>query len=666
MEQIIKSLEELVYETVAEMSLPSNINAFQMAFETYFLALKPSFERYYPHLGQEVTVDDLKSRFRYETALIHVITEIFTHKAKTDNKQLIDKMWPVFQSESYFSWYRLSEKILKKVDCLTDQLRDINQLAFKLSEATGYIFDRTTKRHFGEFYTPPQIVEHLIELSGFQPSDLINGRKIVDPACGGGIILTAIAEKTIAHGLNSRVPNQHIINALKQNLFGFDIQPFSIAITRTFLLYSCIPLFTLNNPIKGSEFANIELLDPLPAIKRFWTEENGFDYIIGNPPFVSIKREFLDFWHNYQEVLHGHPNLYQLFLWWSVQSVTSNGVVSFLLPQSMLVGLYFKNLRRWLNAKVDILSITRMTDHQGIIGDVDQQMMIISLRRARDISKRPDVEIRVTHNGNDISKMPPKRIAYSKIVQQKGDILLWIVSDNNLDYVIADRLDSQCVSFAELKNRFYFGNGGYVWNQNKKFLLDKRENDSLPLISSANIEPFCMTFPYVGTHPANKRSFSSRVNAKGIPTHSAPIILIKRTTPRKIGRRLIAGISSDSFSDEYPFFYLENHVNYIKPIEGNNAFSLYGLTGWLNSDLVNFIFQLRNGSTQVSAFEMGLLPVNLEIVKNIAGQAKLISNSTLVSRPERIKELNETIFDWLGLNDKHRKRISKVLDRQKP
>jgi len=69
-------------------------------------------------------------------------------------------------------------------------------------------------------------------------------------------------------------------------------------------------------------------------------------------------------------------------------------------------------------------------------------------------------------------------------------------------------------------------------------------------------------------------------------------------------------------------------------------------------------------SYKVSLFELGLLPVNLEIMKQLAIQTKNIVNSPQTERSSQIQQLNETLFEWLGLDAKDRSRIEKVLSRK--
>jgi hypothetical protein len=86
------------------------------------------------------------------------------------------------------------------------------------------------------------------------------------------------------------------------------------------------------------------------------------------------------------------------------------------------------------------------------------------------------------------------------------------------------------------------------------------------------------------------------------------------------------------------------------------------LSNTLASDLINFVFQLRNGSTQVSVFELGLLPVNLEFLRTIANSVRRITQiETSTKRDKIITQLNKDIFDWLGLEAHHRQRIQTML-----
>lgn len=664
--QLLETATTLAAEYVYEQR---ESDGFREGFEQYLSFVERAIERYEHHLGNDIANEQLRKRYEYETALLHVLTSIFSYNVEQD-------VWPVTEPDSPYRWFQLPSELSTPIKDIVTELSKSDSRALDVSHVSGQVLDRNSKRYLGEFYTPLPIVQHLIDLSGLKEEELLEGYRIIDPACGGGIILTTLADRVISYAKEQKYPPQSVVQSLSQNMFGFDIQPSAIIITKSLLIYRCLQVLEKCDQINLSPlFPNIKRQDALRTYDQYSSEFNdkGFHYIIGNPPFMSVKGKKLDFLTHYKDVISGHPNLYQLFLWWAVRATVKGGVVSYLLPQTMLAGAYSKKLRDQLENHVTLTSITRMTDRTGVVGNVDQQMMAACLKvyesqsaNANDSVEPTDanVNIRITRNGNELSKAKPREIKHSRIVQRVEELSVsWVVSDNVLDYTICERLEKQCVPLVEL-NEFSCGNGGYVWNQNKGLLSETYEDNSLPLISAASIELYGFKFPYTGSHASHKRLFSRQNERVEKVMHSQPTLLVQRTTPRKVGRRLIIGMTSNEFYSEYPRYFLENHINYIKVLDDENVNLLYGLMGWLNSDLINFVFQLRNGNTHISAFELGLFPIDLEMVEQLVDLTKDITNAEPQERNGHIEILNETIYDWLDLGPRHRSRIAHVLNRK--
>ena len=155
-------------------------------------------------------------------------------------------------------------------------------------------------------------------------------------------------------------------------------------------------------------------------------------------------KNFMITFQHYEDVLYGHPNLYQLFLWWAVRAAVKGGIVSFLLPQTMLAGTYSKKLRERLDYQTNIISITRIIDRTGVVGDADQQMMAVCLQASKNPSTSEEaVNVRITRNGDGISSAKPHSIKHSRIVQRVEELSFWVVSDNILDYTICERLEAK-------------------------------------------------------------------------------------------------------------------------------------------------------------------------------------------------------------------------------
>jgi adenine-specific DNA-methyltransferase len=679
METLTPLLESATTLTAEYVHEQRESDGFREGFEQYLSFVEPAIETYEHHLGNNITNEQLQKRYEYETSLLHVLTSIFSYDVKQDFV-----VWPVTEPDSPYKWFQPPSGLSVAIEDIITALPTSRSRALAVSHASGQVLDKTSKRYLGEFYTPLPIVKHLIDLSGLKERELLEGYRIIDPACGGGIILTAIADRVISHAEEREDSPESVLQSLSQNMYGFDIQPAAIYITRSLLIYKCLRLLEKCDQINLSPlFPNIKLQDALLTYDQYLSRQDdlfqhlpnnkGFHYIIGNPPFMSVKGKNLHFLKHYEDVISGHPNLYQLFLWWAVCAAIKGGVVSFLLPQTMLAGAYSRKLRAALEEQTNVTSITRMTDRKGVVGDVDQQMMVVCLKvdeskpASKSDSAEPDeanVNVRITRNGSELSKAKPRGIKHSRIAQRVGESSVsWVVSDNILDYTICERLEKQCLPLVKL-NKFSCGNGGYVWNQNKELLSETYEDNSLPLISAASIELYGFNFPYAGSHASRKRLFSCQNKRVEKVMHSRPALLVQRTTPRKVGRRLIVGMPSDKFYIDYPRYFLENHINYIKVLDDENINLLYGLMGWLNSDLINFVFQLRNGNTHVSAFELGLFPVNLEMVEQLVDLTKDITNAETQERNGYIEILNKTLYDWLHLGPRHRSRIADVLNRK--
>lgn len=655
-------------------------DGFREGFEQYLSFVESAIARYEHHLGNDIANEELRKRYEYETALLHVLTNVFSYDIR---QEFVD--WPVNEPDSPYRWFQSPPELSTPIKDIVTKLSKSDSSALDVSHVSGQVLDRNSKRYLGEFYTPLPIVKHLIDLSGLKEAELLEGYRIIDPACGGGIILTTLVDKVISYAEGREESPQSVLQSLSQNIYGFDIQPSAVFITRSLLIYRCLEMLGKCDRINLSPlFPNIKTQDALLTYGQHLSQQDnlfqdlsndrGFHYIIGNPPFMSIKGKKLDFLTHYKDVISGHPNLYQLFLWWAVRAAVKGGVVSYLLPQTMLAGAYSKKLRDQLENHVNLTSITRMTDRTGVVGNVDQQMMAVCVKvnerqaaSANDLVESTDtnVNVRITRNGNELLDAKSLQVKHSRIAQRvEGLSVSWIVSDNIFDYTICERLESKCSPLVKLNEIFSYGNGGYVWNQNKELLSDTYQDNSLPLISAASIELYGFKFPYTGSHASHKRLFSRQNERVEKVMHSQPALLVQRTTPRKIGRRLIVGMPCDKFYSKYPRYFVENHINYIKVQADEDKNLLYGLMGWLNSDLINFVFQLRNGNTHISAFELGLFPVDLEIVEQLVDLTKNITDAKTQERNDHIEHLNETIYDWLDLGPRHRSRIADVLNRK--
>ena len=169
----------------------------------------------------------------------------------------------LFEKEDLVSFYSLIIKI--------------SNFIFNLEIPKEYFFDYLIQglispviRHkSGEFYTPPFLVKMMVKDS------YLFGETVLDPCCGSGNFLTEI----VKHILSQYNTKENKIAAINK-LYGFDINPISIYISKVNLLYLMKDYVSDINP-------NLYVFDSLFDSKSIFKE--NFDLIIGNPPWYTYR-----------------------------------------------------------------------------------------------------------------------------------------------------------------------------------------------------------------------------------------------------------------------------------------------------------------------------------------------------------------------------------------
>jgi methylase of polypeptide subunit release factors len=193
----------------------------------------------------------------------------------------------------------------------------------------------------GAIYTPLNIREYIIKQTFASKSDSIETIKVADISCGcGGFIFNAAKEI-------KRLTNKSYSEIFKKQIFGLDIQPYSIA--RTKLLLSVLAL-SEGEDKKEFQF-NLHIGD---ALDFDWsnTMRNflGFDIILGNPPYVCSRHlsdETKNKLSKWSVCKSGHPDLYIPFFQIGIESLSTNGVLGFITMNSFFKSLNGRGIREY-------------------------------------------------------------------------------------------------------------------------------------------------------------------------------------------------------------------------------------------------------------------------------------------------------------------------------
>jgi len=155
----------------------------------------------------------------------------------------------------------------------------------------------------GQFYTPPHIVNYMLDTLGMPADNGYDYRKnsdflqktVGDLSCGSGSFLVAVAARKRAllqHLVSTQeVSQEYALQVLTSTLLGFDLNPFACFLAKLNLFLQCLPFLTDEQgqpcrSIKGFHIYCTDVLDPTSK-EQMSIDLRNIDYLVGNPPYVS-------------------------------------------------------------------------------------------------------------------------------------------------------------------------------------------------------------------------------------------------------------------------------------------------------------------------------------------------------------------------------------------
>ena len=149
----------------------------------------------------------------------------------------------------------------------------------------------------GAYYTPIPVVNYMLgEMEQAKP--LVDGIKVLDPACGSGAFLVQcyrrLIEKTYPQNRHKKIHPIPLRELLVNNIFGIDRDADACAVTELSLLLTLLdyvdpPDLEDDKRIKlptlrDSNIFNVDFFDAFPA----QVQKQNVNWIVGNPPWKKL------------------------------------------------------------------------------------------------------------------------------------------------------------------------------------------------------------------------------------------------------------------------------------------------------------------------------------------------------------------------------------------
>jgi type I restriction-modification system DNA methylase subunit len=195
---------------------------------------------------------------------------------------------------------------------------------------------KLVKKSQGIYFTPQSIIKGLIDkiLLHLPNTSNIN---ILEPSCG----------------------SCEIVKALDDLFSGVFITGIELNVE----IYSEITKLPFKNQVKllNSDFMSFNI-------------EKKYDLIIGNPPYFVCKKESIP--TKYAEYITGRPNIFGLFILHSLELLSPNGILAFIIPKSFLNSAYYANIRNYIKKTCHIISIE---DYEAVKDFIDTDQSTFGL-----------------------------------------------------------------------------------------------------------------------------------------------------------------------------------------------------------------------------------------------------------------------------------------------
>ena len=508
-------------------------------------------------------------------------------------------------------------------------------------------------------------------------NDDIFSKKILEPACGQGIFILKLLANVYVH-----CPDDVLISTfISNNIYFVDIQEEMVEKTKSnikklyFYLFEKEYIGTFNGIVADfttKKTSKVILLFDKYSETPFENLYNSFDYVIGNPPYVTLygrrdkkenEEQRINYLKNYQQfpesVKNGKINLVMLFLEHSLDFLKTNGKLSFIVDVSFFETAY-QYTRKYLlkNTTINeleinitdfevasgqtILKLTKFTSKDSEVKIIDNKNQNTYFIPQADWYNKND-EYKFRYNGCHIFKQ-----IFDKVEQKKDKTLLQMFPNKNL---------RTCVMLLDMEDKFTLvqKNGKdndlvYPYYQGSKSLSEKFGKLSFtkyfyydkPLQDKINDE---LKIELEKQGIKNKK----RLGLGETVIYDNPKIFIRQSAKEIIVT--LDFIKSSANNSLYVFSLRDSSQKSLD--------LLYFLCGFLNSDFVTYYAQQMNiirysqgkqPQIKISDLNSIFIPEDIELQQKISNLSKDFYNNT-IEKDNCIFNINNLIYNYYELND---------------
>lgn len=549
------------------------------------------------------------------------------------------------------------------------------------------------RKESGIYYTPPYVVDYIVkntlgELLKDKKPEEVERIKVLDPACGSGSFLIKAydcfanyyeeknreikkrIDENIKKGLifesSEETCTGYEASILMNNLHGVDLDDQAAEIAAVNLMLKAIKPNEMLPPILGETIkvgnslisgSEEELRkyfgDEWRAKKPFdWEEEfadvfnealpeeeRGFDVVIGNPPYITLalgkKQKFVSddelayFTEKYPNSMEYKGNTYTLFIERAIRYLKINGMLSFIIPNTILSAYHFEEIRAYILDTCKILQIIDIHDKLFKDAEIGGNTILI-LEREKNNAGRDNNKVKIIKI-DDAEQFNKKSFKIEEINQNIFKTILgkkFLL--NKSDLALIGKLEIGCIKLGDIAT-FY---QGIITGDNKKYLSAKPESPKhQKIIRGKDIDRYSLKFGGIYVYFDKDLLWSN--------TDENMFLVDEKIISRQTSDHLVA-----TYDNEKYFSLDSTHVIIPKGVNAKYLLAIF------NSKLLNYYYQMivpEAGRTfaQVKVVNLKQLPIKITTQDVQLEFVKLVDR--MLSLNKQLSEINADFQHYLNL-----------------
>ena len=371
---------------------------------------------------------------------------------------------------------------------------------------------------------------------------------------------------------------------------------------------------------------------------------DSFPIVIGNPPYKVLEgKDSAEILENLRAIKSykyatdkGKLNLYRHFIERSQQLLSVDGVLSFIVPSTLIADVNTQGIRKMFRNTGALKFLIEFPEKEKVFESVTQATTVFLFKKGK-VSETIRLAV-----GLNKATLPPESFATIKwkdVENLFGESLTLPLIKSEYEFTIMDAIYSKSVPLAKVI-KCYRGDinlGTY-----------KTSVRSVPtktiLVRGEHIREYEVD---LSTQNQDRRWFESKESFRG---SSVERVVSQHIANMGLRKRLVAGIVPENV-------IVGDSANCFEPIDPN--YTLKVIVGLLNSNLLNWYYKRLSTNNNVNIYEMDILPIpsvdkkTSSEIETLIDQIMKAKKSNDDSSFEKVsRRLNELVYNLYQIDEK--------------